>query len=185
MTVGTSFHDALRRLAQVGSARGVKLVRIVEQDEGNRYVARPVEFDANGETIHIGEDTTTVTNLAEPADSPGLVAADTDAVALDVEGRWVVFLRPAGVAAFPARIISSLGSAAYTVREQDVTGSGTFADKEGVSDVTAHNLAELSLGPGAAVDTDQIVLVTILLDNQELPTARYVFDHPVYAKYLD
>ncbi|GAH27073.1 unnamed protein product, partial [marine sediment metagenome] len=114
----------------------------------------------------------------------GQVPPDTDAVALDVEGRWVVFVRPPG-AVFPGKVTGSGGDAAYTVLEQVVTGPGTFADKEDAVAVTAHNLAELSLGPGAAVDTGTIVMVATLLDNDEPPNLRYVFDHPAYAKYLD
>ena len=185
MTRKAPFHDALSRLVQVGWAHGIKLVCLTELDEANRYTARPVEFDDDGETQTVGTKTLTVTNLAEPSDIDGQVPANTDAVALDVDGRWVVFVRPKVTASFPARIVSSQGSGAYTVREQTVTGAGTFADRSGVSNVTAHNLAELSLGPGAAVDEDAIVVVSIFADTSNPPADRYVFDHPVYAKYLD
>jgi len=184
MSEPVPFHDALHRLAQVGSAAGVRLVRITQLVEKNLYLARPVEFDENGYTQFVGTDTMTVTNLAEPADSDGQLPPDTEAVAVDVEGRWVVFVRQSA-AMFVARVIDSLGSAAYQVREQVATGPGTFCDKTGAADVTACNLAELSLGPGAAVEDDAIVLVTILRDTGTPPVLRYVFDHPAYAKYLD
>lgn len=184
MTQKTPFHDALSRLVQVGWAHGIKLVRLTELDEANRYTARPIEFD-DDTTQTVGTNTLTVTNLAEPVDTDGQVPENTDAVALDVGGRWVVFVRPAVAASFPARIVSSQGNGAYTAREQVVTGAGTFADKSGVSNITAHNLAELSLGPGAAVDDDTIIVVKIFADTGNPPTDRYVFDHPVYAKYLD
>jgi len=48
----------------------------------------------------------------------------------------------------------------------------------------AHNLAELTLGCGAAVDDGAIVVVSRLTDSGTPSTERYVFDHPVYAKYL-
>jgi len=178
-------HDALGQFAQAGAAAGLQLVRLTALDADNRYTARPVEFDANGQTQFAGDATLTVTNLAEPADADGAVPAGTDAVAVDVEGRWIVFVRPAAPAAFAARVIATGSGADYTVREQVGTGAGTFADKEGAPDLTAHNLAELSLGPGAAVDVDTIVLVTALTGTGEPPTVRYVFDHPAYAKYLD
>ncbi|MFA6134548.1 MAG: hypothetical protein WC869_11090 [Phycisphaerae bacterium] len=89
----------------------------------------------------------------------------------------------AGASVFPAKIVSSVSGAAYTVREQSCTGVGTFGDKTGTSNVLAHNLAELSLGPGGAVAVGAIVLATAITDTGV--TTRYIFDHPVYAKYLD
>jgi len=184
MTTSVPFHDALSHLAQVGGMTGVRLVCLIELEAANRYKARPIEFDEDGKTQFVGMETLTVTNLAEPADTEGKVPEDTDAVAVDVEGRWVVFVRPTGAAVFPARALSSQGSGTYTVREQVATGAGTFADKQGAESITAYNLAELSLGPGAAVDYGTIVLVTELQDTNDPPAVRYVFDHPVYAKYL-
>jgi len=190
MTTSKVFHDSLYRLQQIGQSIGVQLVRITELDEDNRYTARPIEFDADGETQVVGEDTLVVTNLAEPADQNGVVPADCEAIALDVEGRWVVFLAPASDeqedagGCFPAKVIASVGNAAYTVREQAPTGAGTFANKQGAENVTAYNLAELSLGPGAAVDTAEIVLVKSMADTGSPPTTRFFFDHPAYAKYL-
>jgi len=181
----TEIDNVLRTLEQVGPANGTQLVRLIELDEGNRYTARPLEFDEDGQLVYASDETLTVTNLSEPADANGQIETGTDAVALDVEGRWVVFLRPAGSAVFPAKVTQSEGSGAYTVLEQVPTGPGTFADKEGASSVTAYNLAELSLGPGAAVDVDSIVLVSTLTQDGSPPTLRYVFDHPTYAKYLD
>ena len=180
-----SHRDAIRRLAQVGDAAGVKLVRTSQVDSGNRYLADEVEFDSDGSTKLASQQQITVTNLAEPATSTGQVPADTEAVAIDVEGRWVVFVREAGAAVLSAKVISSLGSAAYTVREQTVAPNGTFSDKSGAQDLTARNLAELSMGPGAAVGNGTIVLVTTMKDTGTPPTPRYFFDHPAYAKYLD
>ena len=189
MTRTIPFHDSLYRLGQVGHAWGVQLVRIVELAADNRYTAVPIEFAPDGSTQQADEATLTVTNLAEPADQPGEVPADTEAVALDVEGRWIVFLKPAqasgGSTTFPAKVVQSLGGAAYSVLEQVCTGAGSFSDKSGAQAVTAHNLAELSLGPGAAVDDGTIVLVIVLTDTGQPPTVRFVFDHPAYAKYLD
>jgi len=179
------FYDALQRLAQVGPGRGVQLVRLMELDEANRYNARPVEFDADGATVLACDRQITVTNLAEPADAPGQIPTQTDAVALDVEGRWVTFIRPVGSACFPARIVQSLGGAAYTIIEQVATGPGTFADRQDTASLTAYNLAELSLGAGGAVDDDTIVLATTVTQDASPPVLRYVFDHPTYAKYLD
>jgi len=91
----------------------------------------------------------------------------------------------AGSTVFPAKVISSQGSAVYTVREQVHTAQGGLIDKPGVDDVSATNLAELSQGTGSAVDDGAVVLVARCLDQADPPGERYVFDRAVYAKYLD
>ncbi len=184
MSQEVPFRDGIGHLAQAGSAVGVMLVRITELQADNRYTARAIEFDSDGHTQFATDRTVTVTNLAEPADEPGEVPPGAEAVAVDIEGRWVIFLRRAS-AAFFARIISSQGDAAYTARRQVVTGPGQFEDRSGAEDVTAYNLAELSLGPGGAVHEQTIVVVRPVTDTGEPPTTRYMFDHPAYAKYLD
>jgi len=164
------------RLAQAAAPKAAQLVRITDHQAGNRYTARPIAFDALGDTETVGEAALTVVNLAEPADAGGRVPAGTDALAVDAGGRWIVYLPPPASAVFCARVVAAAGGAAYTVREQAATG---------MIDVTAYNLAELSAGPGGAVDDDAIVLVLALTDTDDPPTVRFVFDHPVYAKYLD
>lgn len=182
MSPAPEYHDAIGRLAQAGAASGVRLVRLLSVEAGNRYAAEAVEFDDDGATSPAGPSLT-VTNLAEPADAAGQVPGGTDAVALDVEGRWVVFVRRTeGSSSFPARVLSWAGGGRYIVREQEATGPGSFADRPGAADVTACNLAELTLGPGAAVEPDTIVLVTSTREADG--TVRHVFDHPTYAKYL-
>jgi hypothetical protein len=186
MRTDADVHDAFQHLSQAGGGAGTQLVRVVSHDTANRYTARPVEFDADGQTQPVGDEELTVTNLAEATSAGGNLPADTEAVAVDVEGRWVVHVRPGGSASFPARVVEPAGTAAtYTVREQVLSPGGAFSDKPGAADVTATNLAELSLGDGAAVDDDTLVLVVTVADTGEPPTLRYVFDHPAYAKYLD
>jgi len=176
-------------LLHAGDALGLTLVRILSVQSGNRYSAQAVEFDDDATQLIDGA-TLTVTNLAEPADETGQLPADTEAVAVDVEGRWIVFVRldsggeGGSSVGFPARIVSAQGGAVYTVREQAISPEGTFSDAAGTSNQTARNLAELSLGPGAAVPDDTIVWVAGLEDTGTPPTVRYVFDHPAYAKYL-
>ncbi len=179
------YNDGFGRLVQTGGGGRVRLVRLTGLDAGNRYTARAIEYDAEGALQYATSEERVVTNLAEPADTDGRLPADTDAVAIDVEGRWIVHLSPAGTALFPARVVSSSGGATYTVRPQTWDSSGELTDRGGSVDLTAKNLAELSLGPGGAVDADTIVLVAPLTDEAETPTARYVFSHPAYAKYLD
>ncbi|MGC9455377.1 MAG: hypothetical protein ACP5HU_11010 [Phycisphaerae bacterium] len=187
MRTESEYHDSFEHLCQAGGACGVLAVRITASAGGNRYTARPLEFDETGQTQPVGDDELTVTNLAEPASEGGTLPADTEAVAVDVEGRWVVHVRrQSQTAAFAARVIAPAASAgSYTVLEQVVSAAGEFSDKPGAAAVTAVNLAELSLGDGAAVDDDSIVLVTAIPDTSQPPTLRYVFDHPAYAKYLD
>lgn len=178
------YRDSLYRLAQTGSAVGVQLVRIVSMADGNRYMAEPVEFDSDGCVQPAQARSIVVTNLGEPADTPGQLPSETQAVALDVEGRWVIFVRQSGSANFPARIIGPAGSrAAYEVKEQVATDQGQFTDKSSGRQVTASNLAELTLGDGAALPAGTIVLVGSI--TTENGSARFAFDHPAYAKYLD
>ena len=186
MSTTTDSRNSLYRLAQIGTAIGMQLVRITELQEGNIYKARAIEFDSEGETQFAEDVEITVTNLAEPADSTGQIPVGTDAVALDVEGRWIVFLRNQGVGSnFPAKVVDSQGSAIYTMREQIRTDQGDFIDKPGTSNFSASNLAELSLGPGSAVDVGTIVVPAAFLDNDDPPNMYYDFDNPAYAKYLD
>ncbi|MFO7899919.1 MAG: hypothetical protein R6V58_12775, partial [Planctomycetota bacterium] len=181
MGTESEYHDSFEHLCQDGGARGVLLVRITGADGDNRYTARPVEFDETGNTQPVGDDELTVTNLAEAASDGGSLPADTEALAVDVEGRWVIHVRQR-TAAFPARVIAPGASdGRYNVLEQVVSSSGEFSDKPDAVAVSAVNLAELSLGDGAAVDDDSIVLVTAIPDISEPPTLRYVFDHATYA----
>ncbi len=179
------YNDGFGRLVQVGGGGRVRLVRLTGLDGGNRYTARAIEYGADGVLQYVTSEEHVVTNLAEPADTDGRLSADTDAVAIDVEGRWIVHLSPAGTALFPARVVSSGGGAMYAVRPQTWDSAGELTDLSGSVDLTAKNLAELTLGPGGAVDPDTIVLVAPLRDEADPPTIRYVFSHPAYAKYLD
>jgi hypothetical protein len=190
MSIEPLCHDALQRLAQVGQAMGVRLVRLGELIADNRYWATAMEFDAQGQYVASDEPAMKVVNLAEPADAPGAIPAGTDAVALDAEGKWIIFLRPPAAEGdagqgMVARVIEALGAGSYTVRPQDMDDQGQWVDRDGADDLTAANLAELSLGTGAAVDEDTPVVITSLADLSEEPQTRYVFDHPAYAKYLD
>lgn len=181
MTGKNNFYDAVGGWEQAGSAKAAQLVRIVEPTDGNRYRAVPVDFDESGELEVVGSAELEVVNLAEPPDGGGAVPADTDALAVDCQGRWIIFIRNSA-GAFPAKIISASGDALYVVREQVATVGGTFTDAAGAVDLDARNLAELSLGPGSAVDVGTIVLVHMTLDQASPPNVHYIFDHPAYAK---
>jgi len=182
------FHDSLYRLAQIGTTLGVQLVRLTGCRGDNRYDALPVEFDANGQTQVAENHSLTVLNLAEPADAPGELPVGSEAVAIDVEGKWVIFVREsAGVAssARPARVIAvESGQARYRVCWQKCdAATGAFQDIANEPTPVAVNLAELSFGRPAALDINTIVLVHAIEDTAGV--TRYVFDHPAYAKYLD
>jgi len=179
-----AYRDSLYRLAQIGDTHGMQLVRIAESAGGNRYDAQAVEFTADGTTALAEQRTFQVTNLAEDPASGGALSAGAETVALDVEGRWVVFLQQAQVGAgcFPAKVLSAMGGATYSVIEQSITSEDEFQNAAGATAVSAKNLAESTLGSGTAVDVGTIVLVAMLGSGA---TAKYVFDHPVYAKYLD
>ena len=182
------FHDSLYRLAQIGTTLGVQLVRLVQCLGGNQYTALPVEFASSGKTQVAENQSLTVLNLAEPANQPGELPPDTEAVAIDVEGKWVIFVRLAppdspAVSARPARIVGpEVGQAQYRVCWQSLNSSGQFQDTSELAPI-AVNLAELSFGRPAAVDINTIVLVHAVADTAGI--TRYLFDHPAYAKYLD
>lgn len=178
------YYDALGQWVQVSASPAGRLVRIVSLVGGNRYLASVLSHDASG-TLQPLAGQLTVTNLGEPPTLPGQTPAGTDALALDVDGRWIVCIRQAGSAMFPARVTASAGGSVYTLREQSY-GTGGFAPAAGSADISAINLAEINLGPGAAVDVGTIVLAMTLSDHSSsVPTVRYVFAHPLYAKYLD
>ena len=176
--------DAFRRWAQLSGRQGVQLVRLLAGEQGNVYTACPLELDEEGLPQRIGSLEFPVTNIGEPAGGPPSLPAETDAVALDVEGLWVVFVRPGGPAAFPAKVTEAFSGVVYSLKEQMVDATGAFIDRPGAATVTGWNLAELSLGPGSAVEVGTIVLATASVDAGTPPTVRYLFDHPVYAKYL-
>ena len=177
-------HRAVRQLAQEGGPSWLRLVRIRQRDEGTVYRAVFLEFDGDGELQETPGDEVKVVNLAEPAGSDGVLGAGTDTVAMDVEGRWVVFVRPPTGVSFLARVVSCSGGSVYAVREQSVDSQGRLGDATGMATIAATNLAEQTLGPGAAVDAGTIVVVHAMADSGDPPVLTYFFDHPVYAKYL-
>ncbi len=179
----TRFRDALHRLAQLGQATGIQLVRIKQQDDGNRYTAEPIEFDTDGGTRSAQADDLTVVNLAESADEDGQLPAGTNAVAVDVEGQWVILVQLEAAPIFAARVLYTFGNALYRVRPQVPVGETTFTDKTGAQDINACNVAELNIEETLGVIADTIVLVAALKTDSDPPTIRYAFDHPVYEEY--
>ena len=178
-----TFRDVLHRLAQLGQATGLQLVRIIDLDEGNRYTAKAIEFDSDDDTQSAGAEQLTVINLAEPADDDGQLLADTNAVAVDVEGKWVILVQPAGAPLFVGKVLYTFGNCLYRIRPQVPVGENTFVDKAGAQDINACNIAELDLVDPLGVDADSIVLVATLTTDSDPPTIRYVFDHPDYNEF--
>jgi len=178
-----NFRDALSRLAQLGQATGLQLVRITALDEGNRYTAEPIEFDAEGDTQSAQAGNVTVINLAEPADEDGQLPAETNAVAVDVEGKWVILVHPAIESPFVGKVLYALGGCLYRIRPQAPVGENTFADKSGAADINACNIAELDIEDPLGVDADSLVLVATVRTDGDPPTIRYVFDHPDYNEF--
>lgn len=146
MAAKKSFRDALHRLAQLGQATGLQLVRIMGLDEGNRYTAEAIEFDSDGDTQSAGAEQLTVINLAEAADDDGQLLADTNAVAVDVEGKWVILVQPAATPVFAGKVLYTFGNCLYRIRPQVPVGENTFVDKAGAQDINACNIA--GAGPG-------------------------------------
>ncbi len=184
MSTKKNFRDALGRLAQLGQATGLQLVQIKSLDEDNVYTAEAIEFDDEGSSVRsAGGADMTVVNLAESPDEDGQLPADTKAVAVDVEGKWVILVRPTSAITFAAQVLYSFGDARYRVRPQVPVGENTFIDDPLGSDINACNLAELALEDTMGVDADIIVLVTALPTHSDPPTIRYAFDHSPSDEY--
>lgn len=181
----SNFHFALRRLAQEGSTACLRLVRIGSHQAANKYDAHILEVAADGSFQFSADPQITAVNLGESPSAGGNLHDGTDTVAMDVEGKWIVFITPAGGASFPARIVQALSNENYTIREQAIDSSGLFTDAPGSADLTAANLAERSLGSGGAVPASQVVIVHVLAVGTSPALLKYAFDHPIYAKYLD
>lgn len=174
--------DQFSRWAQTGDRRDVRLVRLSSPALGNVYPAEVVTFTVDGGTTMTGEADVTVTNLAEPPDADGALAEGAEALAVDVDGRWVIFVARPNSATFLARVDQAHGAGVYTVVEQ-ACSSGIFSDATGAAGVSATNLAEIDLGSGRALDVDSLVLVLAVADADG--QLRYAFDHPVYARYME
>lgn len=180
----TIFQRAFGRMVSDGGGCPIRLVRLLDVLAGNRYRACEIELAPSGPPQALGDEFI-VTNLAERPDLPGRVPSGTDALAADVGGNHVAYVAVGGgSAAFPARVVSA-AAGGYLIREQALDGSGNLADVAGSVDVPAVNLAELSTGPGGAVDAGQVVLALAIADSSSPPAIRYLFDRAVYAKYLD
>jgi hypothetical protein len=153
-------------------ASGVCPARVTVSDEAHAFADV-----AQGYTTHLASGATGSAALLWKEDGTGEV--------------WAVVRlgnpsAAAQAASIAAKVLSASGSGVYTVRPQqwDAT-TGGMVDVAGAADLEAQNLAELSLGPGAAVDVGAVVLLSTITDGATPPAVRYVFDHPCYAKYLD
>jgi len=174
------FRNALHRLAQLGRETGIQLVRITSLEAGNRYTARPVQFDEQGETEYASTHTLSITNLAELPDETGQLPEGAEAIAVDVEGRWVIHVQPEERTLFAAKVLYTFGDGRYRVRPQVPTGEKTFADDPSFGDLTAVNVFELGNPVEFGIESDTIVLVASLKDNAEPPTIQYAFSHATF-----
>ncbi len=167
---------------QAASAGKARLVRLCAHVADNRYTASRLDLDADGELVE-SSDSIEVLNLAESQIAGGRLVAGFDAIAIDLEGRWVIAVQPA-MEFIPARIVAHNSGAWYTTQPQRVNASGAFSDDTNQDELLAMNLAERTLGSGGGVDDDEIILLKPLDASSESTLATcWTFDHPVYAKY--
>jgi hypothetical protein len=122
------------------------------------------------------DDTLEVVNLAEPETSGGQVASGTPAVAIDVEGQWVVYARPFDKMCFVGKVSSSLGDGVYSISPMDPTDDDDFAARGGT--VNAINLWEEIGTTSGSVLVGTYVLVTVVEAESDPTTMAYVFSHP-------
>jgi hypothetical protein len=147
-------------------AQGVVPVRVDVQDESDSY-AGPAEAQCG----HLLSGSEGAAAILWKAPGTGVVWALVK-----------VGILASGAASMVARVDASQGGAKYDVIEQTVGTGGDFEDKPDATTFTASNLAEISTGPGGAVDDDTLVLVTTISGDGG---TRSVFSHAAYAKYLD
>jgi hypothetical protein len=178
----TTYRDALGRFAQLGQSGGVQLVKITSHVSGNQYEGSVLTLDADG-NVDAAPDTVAidVVNLAEAEDSDGQIGSNTPAVAVDVEGRWVVYIQPTPGRAFVGELVSTSGTGLYTVRPQAPTGQSAPTAPVGFENngatLEATNLSEVGTS-SASLDTGLKVLIHAVPTSDNPPLFYYVFDHP-------
>jgi hypothetical protein len=164
----STFPPRLRgRLIHTGSPQQIKRVRLDAAESGNDYSASVVASGGHTEIV-------TVTNLAEPESSGGLLPSGTEAIAMQVGGQWLAFVPTTAV--FVARITAASGAGVYSIREQALAADGTFDDADDAADLTARNLAEIGESPGNALAVNTRIVAVAVVDTASPATLRYVFD---------
>jgi hypothetical protein len=150
----------------------IRRVQIAAATSGNEYQATVVRTTDGAQPV--SAESLQVTNLAEPVDQDGQLSTGTQAIALQVDGQWTVFVPTTSV--FVGRIVTALGAGRYSIREQRYSETGTLDDAPEVAALAATNLAEVDVTPGDGLSPDTRVLVAAVPDTASPPTLHHVFD---------
>ncbi len=182
-----TYRDILGRFAQLGQSAGVQLVKLTSHIAGNTYSASVLTLDGEG-AIAAADHTVSLEaiNLAEAADSDGQILVDTPAVALDVEGRWVVYVQPDPGRPFVGELLYTSGTGLYGVRPKAPTGQSSPTSPVGFENhgmpILATNLAELGMST-LGLEAGRLVIVHAMATADNPPLYYYVFDHPHEEEY--
>lgn len=169
----SAFRNRFAQMAQLGQATGVQIVALASHVTGNRYTASPMEFAADGSLgAVVDAEPLMVVNLAETPVDGGAGTLGTVTAAVDVEGRWVVVVRPYSQLSFVGKVLSRNG-AVYAVDAMDPVGDGTFRSRS--ETVSATNLRELDVTSYGGVRIGSHVLVSAVEAASNPPTVAYVF----------
>lgn len=188
MATKKTIRDTFARYVQISSSAGVQLVRMTELQEKNIYTARPIEFDEDGQAVFIGQSTMSVVNLGELSDRDGSLHLPVDAVAIDVEGRWVVMVGPADGEVFTVLVVNDGGQAGgessnctftYTVKDLDGNTMKKNADGDDATGISPEyaRLANIEYEPAgensyglACRDGGQLKLLACLAERPKTAT---------------
>jgi hypothetical protein len=182
-----TYRDILGRFAQLGQSAGVRLVKLTSHVAGNVYEASVLTLDSQGGIMAAAHTTTLeVINLAEAEDSDGQIVTDTPAVAVDIEGRWVVYVQTHPNDPFVGELLYTSGTGLYGVRPQAPTGQSSPTSpvdfENNGATIMATNLAELGMST-LGLETGRKVIIHAVPSTDTPPVYHYVFDHPHEEEY--
>ncbi len=182
-----TYRDMLGRFAQLGQSSGVQLVKLTSHLVGNVYGASVRTLDGEGDIVAADHTVSLeVINLAEAEDSDGQVPSDTPAVAVDLDGRWVVYVQTHPDQPFVGELLYTSGTGLYGVRPQAPTGQSSPTSPVGFENhgmpIMATNLAELGMST-LGLEAGRMVIVHCVATADTPPLYHYVFDHPHEEEY--
>ena len=171
----------IKQLIQVGTIQSLKLCKIKSLVINNKYSA--CELDNNSDQLAETENTFEVYNLAESPVQSGQLSTPTNALTMEIHGKYYVYISEGGSSVTLGKIVSSAGGAKYNIQPVTMRDTGQ-TDPASSTQISAFNLAEMTVGPGGAVDNNTLVILhQIAASNSDDPIN--IFSHTTYAKYLD
>jgi hypothetical protein len=179
--------------AQGGSLTGAPLLGLVVAAESyNRYTVALAQAQPPGQApTTIAGEQIVATNLAEPLDRTGQLAAGTAVLVWPSQGLHLFCLpvpaepsgnTSSGPVSYWARITNGEGPH-YTVQRQIANGAGGFADAGGVVVVTAANVWELAVDPAATADVPAGAIVRVWEEADTAGQTQRFFFYAIHSVY--